>query len=178
MSTAADSESRNFTGPAGGGEGAILLNNIIRRGAEVRTRLREFLARHGYKTDTKTVLVIGLLDQALEHHEAIWLLRERKLSGSAVAMVRLVIDAMLRALWINACATPEQVEQAANDELDWLRIRLRADIRRAYFDMPGDAETVAERTGASRPSCYRALKLGGRFSEHLQEDGGKLTWLP
>jgi hypothetical protein len=37
---------------------------------------------------------------------------------------------------------------------------------------------LMERTGASRPSCYRVLKPDGRFGEHLHEDDdGKLTWL-
>ena len=64
--------------------------------------------------DTRAVLVIGAADQALEHHEAIWLLSERNLNGSALAMVRLVWDAMLRAVWLNACATDEQIEQVTN----------------------------------------------------------------
>jgi hypothetical protein len=59
-----------------------LLDDIAVRGAEIRTRLREFLARHDYSPGTRTVLVIGAVNQALEHHEAIWLLRERNLNGS------------------------------------------------------------------------------------------------
>jgi hypothetical protein len=85
-----------------------LLEDITTRGAEIRTRLREFLARHTYTTDTRTVLVIGAADQALEHHEAVWRLRESKLNGSAAAMIRLVYDAMFRSLWFNAVATDEQ----------------------------------------------------------------------
>ena len=110
-----------------------LLEDITTRGAEIRTRLREFLTRHDYTADTGTVLVIGAVDQALEHHEAIWLLDSRKLNGSAMAMIRLVYDAMFRALWLNACAKAEQIEQAAEDELNWLRIPVRDDIKRAYF---------------------------------------------
>ena len=113
-----------------------LLGDITVRGAEIRERLREFLARHDYLPDTRMVLVIGAVDQALEHHEAIWLLHSRKLNGSAMAMIRLVYDAMFRALWLNECAKAEQVEQAAEDELNWLRIPVREDIKRAYF---GDA---------------------------------------
>ena len=110
-----------------------LLEDITTRGAEIRTRLREFLTRHDYTADMGTVLVIGAVDQALEHHEAIWLLHSRKLNGSAMAMIRLVYDAMFRALWLNACAKAEQIEQAAQDELNWLRIPVRDDIKRAYF---------------------------------------------
>jgi hypothetical protein len=121
-----------------------LLEDITTRGAEIRTRLRKFLARPTYTTDTRTVLVIGAADQALEHHEAIWRLREAKLNGSVLAMIRLVWDAMFRALWLNAVATDEHVEQASNDELDWRRIPVRNDIKRVYFGTPEDPEKVTE----------------------------------
>ena len=48
-----------------------------------------------------------------------------------MAMIRLVYDAMFRALWLNVCAKAEQIEQAAEDELNWLRIPVRDDIKRA-----------------------------------------------
>jgi len=121
-----------------------VLEDITTRGAEIRTRLREFLARHEYPSDTKTVLVIGAADQALEHHEAIWRLRESALNGSALAMVRLVWDAMLRAVWLNACATDEQVEQASRDELMFPMGDVRGDIKRIYFGTPEDAENAAK----------------------------------
>lgn len=107
-------------------------------------RLREFLARPTYTTDTRTVLVIGAAEQALEHHKAVWLLREHNLNGSALAMIRLVWDAMFRALWLNAVATDEQVEQASRDDLDWRRIQVRNDIKRVYFGSPEDSEKAAE----------------------------------
>jgi hypothetical protein len=43
------------------------------------------------------------------------------------------------------------------------------------------AEAVKElagNTGASRASCYRALKRGGRFSKHLRFEGEKVEWQP
>jgi hypothetical protein len=119
-----------------------LLDDITVRGAEIRTRLREFLARHDYSPATRTVLVIGAIDQALEHHEAIWLLRERNLNGSALAMVRLVWDAMLRALWLNLVASDEDVEQAISKDEFWRGIPVRNDIKRVYFGTPEDPKEV------------------------------------
>jgi len=58
-----------------------LLDDIAARGAEIRTKLREFLERHEYTSDTRTVLVVAGVDTALEYHQAIWLLHERKLNG-------------------------------------------------------------------------------------------------
>jgi hypothetical protein len=120
-----------------------LLDDVTARGTEIRTKLREFLRRHDYTTDTRTVLVIGGLDTALEHHEAIWLLHERKLNGSAFAMIRLVFDAMFRALWLRAVATDEQVEQAATDDLEWRGIPVRDDIKRVYFGTPDNLVRAA-----------------------------------
>src|SRR5262245_49887751 len=121
-----------------------LVQDVTERGAEIRTRLRELLARREYTTDLRTVLVIGLVDQALEHHEAIWLLRERELNGAALAVMRLEYDAVLRALWLRAVATEEQLEQARRDELNWLRISIRHDIRRVYFGTLEDPNWAAK----------------------------------
>ena len=66
---------------------------------------------------------------------------------------------MFRALWLNACARAEQIEQAAEDELNWLRIPVRDDIKRAYFggavEDPAKAaeldEVLAKRSGKPCP---------------------------
>jgi len=77
--------------------------------------------------------LLAYVDLTLEHYAAIWLLRERELFGSAFALVRPLYDIMLRALWIGAKATDEQVEQASRDELNWRRIELFDEIKEAYF---------------------------------------------
>jgi len=96
------------------------IEDIINRGAEIRSRLRELLSRHEYpldkNLDTKTTFLTGYVDIALEHHEAIELLIKTKLFGSAFALVRPLIETMLRALWINALATPSQIEGAGQDK--------------------------------------------------------------
>ena len=90
-----------------------LLDDISGRGDKIRVRVRELLLRRDYPSDLKTRLLAGYVDIALEHHEAIWLLRESKLTGSAFALVRSVFDCWLRALWINACATELQIAYIA-----------------------------------------------------------------
>jgi len=121
-----------------------LLEDVTIRGAEIRRRIRELLARGTFTTDTRTVLVVGAADQALEHHEAIWLLRESNVNGSAMAMIRLVWDAMFRAVWFDGFATNEQVELAAHDELDWQHISVRNDIKRGRFGTIQDSEKAAK----------------------------------
>ena len=38
------------------------------------------------------------------------------------------------------------------------------------------AKLLEEFTGAHRTSCYRALRLNGRFSRHLRAEGRMLSW--
>ena len=38
------------------------------------------------------------------------------------------------------------------------------------------AKLLEEFTGAHRTSCYRALRLNGRFGRHLRSDGTMLSW--
>jgi hypothetical protein len=93
-----------------------LLDDITTRGAEIRGRLLDLLERHAFPDDHRPVWVAGSLAQALEHHEAISLLIKRQLTGSAFALVRPMVDTVMRAHWINAVACDEQVEQAREDK--------------------------------------------------------------
>jgi Family of unknown function (DUF6988) len=110
-----------------------LIDDLSQRGDELRAQVRQMLERHQYSTTIKGVMLVAYVDLALEHHAAIWLLRERELFGSAFALVRPLYDTVFRALWIGAKATDEQVEQASRDDLDWLRIPLLDDIKQVYF---------------------------------------------
>jgi len=38
------------------------------------------------------------------------------------------------------------------------------------------AKRLEELSGAHRTSCYRALRLHGRFARHLHSDGTMLSW--
>jgi hypothetical protein len=122
-----------------------LLDDISNRGVEIRTRLRQLLPRDAAGV-AKTDWLIGSMDIALEHHEAIERLVKSKLNGSAFGVVRMVFDAFLRSLWINACATDEQIEQAARDTLIWPKMwKMRETIKDTYFSGPCDAEAAANR---------------------------------
>lgn len=72
---------------------------------------KEILGRFRYPDDTRTVLVIGLLDQAIEHHTALLLLIRSNLVGSGFALLRSIVEIMIRGMWINFCATDEEVNR-------------------------------------------------------------------
>src|SRR5437763_799607 len=64
----------------------------------------------------KTDLLMAYFDIVLEHHHAICLLTEHNLYGSASALLRSPVEALFRALWANACATPAQMIQILRDD--------------------------------------------------------------
>jgi|ERR1700733_753833 len=74
-------------------------------------KAKEILGRQGYPTDLRTVLVGAFIGQTVEHHEAMLLLIRNGKAGSAFALARGVVENMYRGLWVNFCATPEELER-------------------------------------------------------------------
>lgn len=88
------------------------IDALRKQGAEIRSRFRDLLSRHEYPLEPKTSLLAAYVDIALEHHEAISLLIKTKVFGSAFALVRPLVETMLRALWINGIAKENQIDKA------------------------------------------------------------------
>jgi hypothetical protein len=82
----------------------------LKKVEKVVAEVSHILARYTYPDDTKTVMVIGYLSIMIEHHRAMLLLIRSARVGSALALARSIVEGMYRGLWINACATPEQLE--------------------------------------------------------------------
>lgn len=151
-----------------------LLDDVSRRGAEIRARLHELLLRHEYPGNIKARVLVAYVDIAMEHHEAIWLLTKSKLNGSAFAMMRLVFDAMFRAFWINKVATEQQIEQAIDDKLGFRISKILDQIKQGYFShRPPEESQQSDRflqslKEAWGPMCSYthsgALQLARRFT--------------
>jgi hypothetical protein len=122
-----------------------LLDDITARGTEIRARLLELLPRHQYPADNKSYMLLGYVSIAREHHTAIWLLNKFGLNGTAFGVVRFMFDAYVRALWINKCATAEQIEQAVHDTLKfpWMS-RMLGQIKQSYFGAKQEEELTPE----------------------------------
>jgi Family of unknown function (DUF6988) len=142
-----------------------LIDELIARGAVIRARLWDRLERHAYPDDTRSVWVAGSIAVALEHHEAISLLIERQLTGSAFALVRSMVDTVVRAHWINAVASEDQVEQAREDENVFPSMsEMSKTVGKAY----GTDELFGRFTAEWRAMCSYthsgALQIGYRFT--------------
>lgn len=66
-----------------------------------------------------SVVVAGMIHQGIEHHEAILSLVRWKFVGSAFALVRSVVEILVRGAWFTCCASMEQVTRfIQKDEID------------------------------------------------------------
>jgi len=90
------------------------------------------LARYGYPDDLRTVIVIGILTQIIEHHEAVLILVRHDKTGSSFALIRSIVEGVYRGMWINYCATDAQIQEFE-----------RAD--RLPVNMPQMAQAIDER---------------------------------
>jgi hypothetical protein len=151
------------------------IDDLKIRGDEIRTQLRALLYRHEYPGNTKNLVLVAYVDIALEHYAAICCLTKSGLHGSAFALVRSVFDSMLRAYWINKVATEQEIEQAISDELNWRRIDLRADAKKAYFDTPAleaaerAALTQLEAAKLEAAELAKLAKVGDKFIKLIKE---------
>jgi hypothetical protein len=66
-----------------------------------------------------TVVVAGMIHQAIEHHDSIILFIRSRLTGSASALVRLVVEILVRGVWFTCCATkPQVIKFIKKDQID------------------------------------------------------------
>src|SRR5215472_2810237 len=73
-------------------------------------RLKTLLNPHHYPDDLRTLILAGTIDQLIEHHAAVLLLVRSEKVGSAFALSRSIIEGMYRGLWLNFCATNDEVK--------------------------------------------------------------------
>ena len=145
-----------------------LLDDVTARGAQLRTRVHELFARHDYADIIKNRVLAGYVAIALEQHKGICLLKDNGLRGSALALVRTVMDPWLRALWINAIATDQQIEEAWVDKLRFPKPHeMRAQIQQAYFGHADqDAEFVVQK-------FFKVLRKAWSITSSYTHSGGR-----
>lgn len=68
--------------------------------------------------DERSLLVIGCFDVTLEHQAAIALLHSSELYGSALALLRVLTESLVRGIWLLECATDAQLKKFKNGKLD------------------------------------------------------------
>jgi len=97
------------------------------------------LLRSKYNDDRRLTLPLAYLNLSLDHHRAIIALIRAGLYGSAMALVRLVFEAMIRSHWVAKCATDAQVEEVAeNDDFRFPKMDDMAKAVDAALSDPND----------------------------------------
>ena len=70
------------------------------------------VSSHRYASDRRTVMVMGLLSTIIQHHRSmLQLIKSAGTAGSSWALARDVVKGTRYGLWINSCATEEQILQ-------------------------------------------------------------------
>lgn len=95
------------------------VDNELKLAEGVATEIKKVITPLAYPDDEWSTTVAAFIDQALEHHTAIILLIRSGLFGSAFALLRSLVEIVVRGVWIAACATDAEIKRfRERDEID------------------------------------------------------------
>lgn len=143
------------------------LKNVEKTIAEAN----RILATHTYPDDSRTVMVIGLLSTMIEHHRSMLLLIGKGFVGSSFSLARSIVESMYRGLWLNACATQQQIQSFDSDDKFPVNMTDMAKAIDATYNAQGFFENLKNRGWAALCSYAHSgmLQLGRRFTGNRVE---------
>jgi hypothetical protein len=129
---------------------------------------KPIIGKHHFPDDYRTVTIIGFISILVEHQEASLLLTTHEMFGSAFALGRPIVEGMYRALWLNACATDEELERfKEKDEIKLTLAQMAEAIDLAHN--AGDFFQDLKKRSWKALNSYThtgMLQLGRRFKGH------------
>jgi len=98
------------------------------------TEVERIVSSHKYPRDRRTVMVMGLLSTIVQHHRSmLHLIKSAGTAGSSWALARDILKGTRYGLWINSCATEEQILQIEEaDEFPFSIPEVIKEIEAAY----------------------------------------------
>ena len=98
------------------------------------TEVERIVSSHKYPSDRRTVMVMGLLSTIIQHHRSmLHLIKSAGTAGSSWALARDILKGTRYGLWINSCATDEQILQIEQaDEFPFSIPEVIKEIEAAY----------------------------------------------
>jgi hypothetical protein len=109
---------------------------LIRHFDKVRdtvTEVSRIVSSHKYSADRRALLVRGLLAAMIQYHQSVLQLTKSAAVTSSYALTRDIVKDMRNGLWINSCATDEQVLQLEKtDEFPLSIPEMTREIEAAY----------------------------------------------
>jgi hypothetical protein len=129
---------------------------------------KPIIGKLAFPDDYRTTTVIGFISILIEHQEAFLLLVMREMVGSAFALGRPIVEGMYRGLWLNVCATDEELKRF--NERDEIRLTL-AEIAEAIDPAhnAGDLFRDLKKRSWKALNSYThtgMLQIGRRFTKH------------
>ncbi len=88
----------------------------VNRVADLRNKVTDLLSDYSVPGDMKNRILVGYLDIAIEHFDAICLLIEKDLNGSAYVLLRTLFETMHRASWVHHCASKTQIKKISRSD--------------------------------------------------------------
>jgi hypothetical protein len=129
---------------------------------------KPILGKLHFPDDYRTTVVIGFISILVEHHEAFSLLCVHEMFGSAFALGRPIVEGMYRALWLNVCATDEELNRfIQKDEIRLTLAELAEAIDPAHNS--GDLFQGLKQRAWKALNSYThtgMLQIGRRFTKH------------
>jgi hypothetical protein len=103
---------------------------------------RSVFIKYPYTDTLRNIVAIGLIDQMIEHHEAMVMLIRAGKIGSAFALSRSIFESTFRGVWFALCATDAQLEYFAQSD------QLPLDASGNRMNMTSMATAIDAATGA------------------------------
>ena len=143
-------------------------NAHLTRTEEAVKEARGILAGIAYPDDLRTTMVMGFVSQVFEHHEAMLLLCRAGKVGSAFALGRSIFESLYRGLWINFCATDEQISAFDRDDKFPVNMSDMAKQIDEMYRAEGFFQDLKRRAWSALCSYTHTglLQLGRRFNGH------------
>jgi hypothetical protein len=133
---------------------------------------KPILGKLHFPDDYRTTVVIGFISILVEHQEAFLLLAVREMFGSAFALGRPIVEGMYRALWLNVCATDQELNRfIQKDEIRLTLAELAEAIDPAHNS--GDLFQGLKKNAWKALNSYThtgMLQIGRRFTKHEVEN--------
>lgn len=129
---------------------------------------KPILGRYSFPDDYRTVTVIGFISMVIEHQESALLLIMHDKVGSAFTLGRPIFEGTYRGLWINACATDEEIKKFNEKDkidLEFGEIAAALDPAHNTGDFFQDLKSRAWKALNSY-THGGMLQLGRRFTKH------------
>jgi|SRR6516165_548440 hypothetical protein len=109
------------------------LANHLNKTRGTVTEVVQVVSSRKYPSDIRTVIIRGLLSTIIEHHRSLLELLKFGTIGSAYALARDIVKGMRYGLWINCCATEEQIRRIEeSDEFPFSIPEITKEIEAAY----------------------------------------------